>query len=114
MKELSFEEELKLEKKLVWIFADRRSGTTWLANELLSYDTNSMDEPLIGQHLGRNFQIKEGFARTIEIQMERDNYFFSKKFKKTWLYFLRKLILNRNKRTISRFFKIHSNQRTNW
>lgn len=94
MKTLSIEEELILEKNLVWIFADRRSGTTWLAKELLSQGTRCLDEPLIGLHLGR-LADKSGFARTIDIQKERSDYFFSESHQDSWMYFLRKLILNR-------------------
>ena len=77
MKFLSEEEELALEKNLVWVFADRRSGTTWLAKELLSHQTKIMDEPLIGLHLGGrvflrphlwSLEATDGFARTINLQ----------------------------------------------
>jgi len=95
MKILSPEDELTLEKNLVWIFSDRRSGTTWFAKELLSFQTKSLDEPLIGLHLGRSFQIKNGFARTLDVQKNRSDYFLSKEYEKTWKFFLRKLILNR-------------------
>jgi len=95
MNVLSQEDELALEKNLVWVFADRRSGTTWLALELLSYQTKNMDEPLIGLHLGRYVHTKDGIKRTIEMQDERSDYFLSKKYKKSWNFFLRKLILNR-------------------
>lgn len=47
--ELSPDEENQLEKNLVWIFASRRSGTTWLGRDLLSYKTKFMNEPLIGK-----------------------------------------------------------------
>ena len=95
MKELSIEKELKLEKNLVWIFADRRSGTTWLGKELLSYGTKFMDEPLIGLHLGRYVTTKSGIKRTIINQGNRPDYFFSKKYEDVWQFFIRKLILNR-------------------
>jgi len=95
MKELSLEEESKLEKNLVWIFADRRSGTTWLAKELLSFNTHFMDEPLIGLHLGKYVSTKAGIKRTIDIQDNRPDYFFSEKYSDVWKFFLRKLILNR-------------------
>jgi len=92
---LSEDDELTLEKNLIWIFADRRSGTTWLAKELLSYNTNWMDEPLIGLHLGRYEFSKNRFTRMLEMQADRKDYFFSKEQKDTWQFFLRKLILNR-------------------
>jgi len=95
MFELSQDDELKLEKNLVWIFADRRSGTTWLSQELLSHKTLWMDEPLIGLHLGRTVNTKDGMKKTLDIQAKRENYFFCKNHKENWTYFLRKLILNR-------------------
>jgi len=95
MKTLSEDDEKKLEKNLTWIFADRRSGTTWLAAELLSYKTKKIDEPLIGQHIGRYTQSEQIINRTIDIQKDREDYFFSKKYNDVWKYFLRKLILNR-------------------
>jgi len=91
---LSSEDELILEKNLVWIFADRRSGTTWL-KELLSFKTKIMDEPLIGLHLGRYCFVPNNVKRTLEVQCNRPDYFFSKSYKDVWNYFLRKLILNR-------------------
>jgi len=93
--ELTPEEESMLEQNIVWIFASRRSGTTWLGKELLSYDTKYMDEPLVGHHLGRLEQTKTGFVRTIDQQEKRSDYFYSKKYEKIWKYYLRKLILNR-------------------
>jgi len=94
-KGLSTDDESILEKNLVWIFADRRSGTTWLAKELLSFKTNFMDEPLIGLHLGKFNMTKTGVKRTLNIQENRNDYFFSKEYKEVWKFFLRKLILNR-------------------
>lgn len=93
--ELTSKEELILEKNLVWIFADRRSGTTWLGMELLSHNTKFIDEPLIGLHLGRFENLKKGFFQTLEEQKDRNDYFFCEKYKVVWKYFLRKLILNR-------------------
>ncbi len=92
---LSDEDELVLEKNLVWIFADRRSGTTWLAKELLSHQTQCMDEPLIGLHLGRIRQTDNMIVRTLDLGKARNDYFFSESYYDTWVYFLRKLILNR-------------------
>ena len=95
MFELSKEDELKLEKNLVWIFADRRSGTTWLGSQLLSHKTRYLDEPLIGLHLGIQKGDRNIDTRTISVQAKRENYFFSKQHKDSWVFFLRKLILNR-------------------
>lgn len=96
VKELNKEEELNLEKNIVWVFGSRRSGTTWLAKQLLSYKTLYMHEPNITSHF--DFPIKltgYDFKRRIDGKKNIDGYFFSDKFKNTWKYFLRKLILNR-------------------
>ena len=84
--ELTSDQELVLEKNLVWIFASPRSGTTWLSTQLLSGLTKTMDEPRIGTFIVPTLQ---------ELSNNRKDYFFSDDFKKTWSYFLRKLILNR-------------------
>jgi len=93
-KELSLEQEKILEKNLVWVFASPRSGTSWLANQLLSYTTFQMDEPYIGFHL-QTIGITENSQELIEYHKKRDTYFFSELYKDTWNYYLRKLILNR-------------------
>lgn len=85
--EMSQEQESALERNLVWIFASPRSGTTWLSNKLLS-KIISLDEPRIGDHLKI---LSDGDSKNFE----RDDYFFNNKFKKTWIKFVRKMILNR-------------------
>ena len=95
IKELSTEQESQLEQNLVWIFASRRSGTTWLGKELLSHETRFLDEPLIGIHLGRYEMSKTGLVRTFDVQKDRKDYFFSDVFGDSWKFYLRKLILNR-------------------
>jgi len=84
-----------LEKNLIWVFGSSRGGTSWLGSELLSYKTKIMFEPRIARVIGdrRNWIKKEG--KKIDIQGKNPDYFFSDKSKKTWLYFLRKMILNR-------------------
>ena len=93
-KELSMEEEGKLEKNLVWIFASPRSGTSWLGNQLLSYDTLSMDEPYLGHHIA-SMGIIQNRTKFTEFHQKRESYFFSDQYQKVWRYFLRKMILNR-------------------
>ena len=95
IKELSTEQESQLEQNLVWIFASRRSGTTWLGKELLSHETRFLDEPLIGIHLGRYEMSKTGLVRSFDVQKDRKDYFFSDVFGDSWKFYLRKLILNR-------------------
>lgn len=85
-KELNSEEEEKLEKNLVWIFASPRSGTTWLGTQLLAEKTLVMDEPRIGRFI---------FPDMLDVDDHRKDFLFCNDFKKTSLFFLRKLILNR-------------------
>jgi len=84
--ELSDNEERKLEENLIWIFASPRSGSTWL-KQLLSRKTTSLNKFRIVAHLaGRLFNL-EG--------EKKNDYVFSLRYKDTWNYYLRKLILNR-------------------
>jgi len=95
-RELSQEEELKLEKNLVWIFASPRSGTSWLGTQLLSYQTNSVNEPQLGVHLGmREPQIRHDVIRRIDLYKKDPDYFFSERYFNTWKVYLRKMLLNR-------------------
>jgi len=93
--ELSKEDELNLEKNIVWVFASTRSGTTWLGPQLLTYNTLIMDEPRINLHLGIHASGMPIGVSEIEVQEKRTDYFFCSEYKDTWNYFLRKLILNR-------------------
>ena len=92
--ELGIEQEKSLEKNLVWIFASPRSGTTWLSNQLLRYQTLAMDEPYIGYHLA-SINFFQGNPKIHESHEKRNTYFFSKEYEDTWKFYLRKLILNR-------------------
>jgi len=92
--ELSIEQEKSLEKNLVWIFASPRSGTTWLSNQLLRYQTLAMDEPYIGYHLA-SINFFQGNPKIHESHAKRNAYFFSKEYEDIWKFYLRKLILNR-------------------
>jgi hypothetical protein len=90
---LSEEDEDRLERKMVWVFAAPRSGTTWLATQLLAHpETVVWDEPLIGYHLGA---IAELFGETKDEQCDREAYFFSPRHKTNWSWALRRLILCR-------------------
>lgn len=93
--ELTEEQESTLENNLVWIFADRRSGTTWLGLELLSYNTIVIDEPLIGFHLAVVTELQAGTKTTIETHAYRKDYFFCDEYASVWKKYMRKLILNR-------------------
>jgi len=93
-KELTPDEEDKLERNLVWIFASPRSGTSWLGNQLLTYNTLSMDEPHLGYHIA-SMGIIQNRTKYTQFHQKRESYFFCDKYNDTWRYFLRKLILNR-------------------
>lgn len=93
--ELSEEQELSLEKNIVWVFGPVRGGTTWLGSQLLSYQTYTMFEPKITRLIGdwRQWIVQNG--KKIDRQGAQKDYIFSLQYKKTWIYHLRKLILNR-------------------
>jgi len=96
LKELSKEEELTLEKNLVWIFASPRSGTSWLGTQLLSYQTIPLNEIQLGVLLGmREPTIKHKIVRRLEIFKKEPDFFFSDQYRDTWNFYLRKLLLNR-------------------
>ena len=96
IKELSQEEEDILEKNIVWLFGPRRSGTTWLGKQLLSYNTHYIHEPDITAHFEMPMNPNaEKLERRIDYKKKFDSYFFSEKYKKTWTYYLRKLIIHR-------------------
>ena len=92
---LTEEQEKQLQKKIVWLFGFPRSGTTWIATQLLSYQTRSINELNISSHLGIHNIVKGQITRNIESRKDFSDYFFSEKYKEVWIYFLRKLILNR-------------------
>lgn len=95
-KELTPEQEEMLEQNLVWIFGSTRSGTTWLGLELLSHNTHSINESYITHHLGfRQEAITDEVIRGFDRRYEEPDYFFSKQFQDTWIFYLRKMILNR-------------------
>lgn len=92
---LTEEQESMLEKNIVWMFGYPRSGTSWLARDLLSYNTVMLNEPLIGRHLAYTLPKRIDMIRDIDFFKSQPRYFFTEKYKDTWLYYLRKLILNR-------------------
>ena len=92
---LSPDRERALEINLTWVFGSPRSGTTWIARDLLQYDTVLLDEPLIGDHLAAARELGDTFVRRIEEHRCSDDYFFSAKYAPVWKFWLRKLILHR-------------------
>jgi len=104
--ELTPEEEKVLEENIVWLFGTRRSGTTWLGKQLLSYNTEYLHEPDITSHLGvPKGEIANDLNRRIDSREHIDNYFFSKKHKNTWNYYLGKLIKYRIYASFNNFEK---------
>jgi len=106
LRTLTKEEEDKLEKKIVWLCAPPRSGTTWLGTQLLKHNENIIwDEPWIGLHLGvlrgslvpgKDFEKNNyRFERVLDTQAIEGQYFFSPHHKNNWLPALRKLLLIR-------------------
>jgi len=95
-KELTAEEESILEHNIVWIFGSPRSGTTWLATELLSFKTKVINEPHLEDHLAARLPgINNQIIKWVDRRKSYPDYFFSDAHKETWLFYLRKLILNR-------------------
>jgi hypothetical protein len=95
-----------LERNLVWIVGSPRTGTTWLLNLLAAHPRiTTVDEPLIGAHLGfpasatvgtvaRAPREGEG-ARALDVFRDRDDYFFSARYVEAWRGPLRELVLRR-------------------
>jgi len=95
-KELAGDQENILEQNLVWVLGFPRSGTTWLGTQLLSYNTNFVNEFRIADHLAvRSMEMRDKVVRRFDQKQNDENYLFASKFKKNWIIFLRKLILNR-------------------
>jgi len=85
---------LDLEKNLTWVFTSM--GTTEIANWLFSDYAHIVNEPWLGQHLGIiTDRREEGVVTNFEMHRDRIDYLFCEKFKKTWIFYLRKLILGR-------------------
>ena len=95
--ELTPEQASTLERNLLWVFSYPRSGSTWLTRELLSHGTHCWDEPLIGQHLACFVGKGDSGAnrRLVDLQRDRQDYFFCDAYRDTWRFHARTLILNR-------------------
>ena len=95
-----------VERSLVWLIGSPRTGSTWLLN-LLRVDprVRVVDEPLIGAHLGLSAAATLGVSatrasarddwRALDHYADRDDYFFSKRYRSTWEAPLRELVLTR-------------------
>ncbi|MEW6416523.1 MAG: sulfotransferase domain-containing protein [Nitrospirota bacterium] len=90
--------EDRLEERLVWILCFPRSGSSWLARQLLSHPEHIIwDEPYLGLHLGAFIgnQDAGNFSRIFEDASNSTQYFFLPLYEKVWLPFLRSMTLNR-------------------
>jgi len=96
----------EFEKKLVWIFGTPRSGSTWLARDILKSDKICLQmEPLIGAQLAAFRSTPNTYWKIFRgrhkvrlhriIDQNRDDIFFSPKYESSWKPALRHLILNR-------------------
>ena len=99
---LTSSEEHILEKKIVWVFCSDRSGSTWLAKDLLNHSENILwNEPKIVHsfEISKNILGLETGTPLIKKPFERDlarpNYFFSEQYKSNWIDYLKKLLLHR-------------------
>lgn len=82
-----------------------RTGSTWLLNLLaLHPHIRTIDEPLIGAHLGLQVAAIVGVqdagasaaqSRVLDRYAEREDYFFSARYRDVWLPHLRALLLAR-------------------
>jgi len=104
--ELKSVQEKKVERNLVWIFGSHRSGSTWLSLQLLSHKTKSINELHISSHLATPEEgITDRPIRRIDQMKNLSSYFFSNRYKESWIYYLRKLILNRIFSEVNEFSK---------
>ena len=95
-RELTPEEEDKVERNLVWVLGTPRSGISLVASQLLSIKTRVIEDIRIGLHLGTTIGVMEKqIKRNIDHFRETPQYIFSKTYDNTWMYYLRKLIINR-------------------
>lgn len=90
---------------LCWIFGSSRSGSSWLLRMLSDLDrVVPIDDPHLGHHLGVWRPIPLAWAteeeppelRTLpDFKRRRDDYFFSDRYRDSWLPALRALIETR-------------------
>ena len=94
IKALTEEKELELEQNLVWVYGFPNNAVTLLSKQLVCDKFHFLDKPQICKEPG---MVKLGLnsVRTAWEWRSDPDYFFSKKYSKTWMFYLRKLILNR-------------------
>jgi hypothetical protein len=94
-KKLNFKDERILEKNIIWVFGKNEEeiiGKT----QSVSENVLRINSFHISDHLATQvYAIKNRVVRRIDHLKNDPDYFFSEKFKDTWKFYLRKLILNR-------------------
>jgi len=76
-----------IERKMLWILGNMRSGTTWLTNELLNHPDNLIWlEPKIMDHMA---------LLKYEYYKDNKNYFFTNQQRNNWIPSMRSMILKR-------------------
>jgi hypothetical protein len=83
--ELTTQQEIVLEKNMVWLFGSRRSGTSWLGNQLLSLNTVYLHEPNITSHLAPEGNFGGGRVERLIDYTKRlvwTDYFFLRSIKR--------------------------------
>jgi LPS sulfotransferase NodH len=91
--------------QLVWILGSSRSGSTWLMRMLGELPaTATIDDPHLGHHLGVWRPIPLAWAAAddepelstlVDLQRDRDEFFFNDRYADAWEPALRQLILAR-------------------
>ena len=95
-----------IESRLVWIIGSPRTGSTWLLNLVrIGAGVSVVDEPLVGAHLGLSAAATLGVTaaeatrrddwRAVDVHRDRDDYFFSERYREAWQPALRALLLAR-------------------
>lgn len=94
----------RVERSIVWLLGSPRTGSTWLLNLLSgSPSARTLDEPLIGAHLGvpaaaalgSGGSAPAGGWRALDVFADRDDYVFAAHHRPTWEPPLRALLLAR-------------------
>ena len=104
IRELDKNEELKLEKNIIWIFGltdpaldngyFTDDAANMLSRQISTNGNNLLENPLICKDLGMLKVGVKDVKMVTEWRTDSD-YFFSHIYSETWKFYLRKLILNR-------------------
>jgi hypothetical protein len=101
----------EFEARLVWLVGSPRSGSTWLLKLLAEHPrTVTINEPLIGEHLGAFLSDQPGISpdaldlstfTTIRLRSDASAYFFSERYRGVWEPLLAELIRERIRAQVS-------------